>query len=293
MKDPRFLARYGIKVNQPVAGETAIAVGGNADFFVTVEEPAQFRLVASAAQDNALKTVVIGRGTHTVFSDHGLRGLVIKNQMKGLEILQDQVTVGSGLGLTELVHRLAEESYGGLEELASVPRSVGGAIWANSQVGDTVVADYLSSVRLYSKGRMITVTPPDLEFGRDDSRLQRSGEFVVEATFRVRRESRERINQKILKATQDRLRQQPGARHAIRVFRNPVGETASDLIRQIKLAGERLGGVTVSSKDPNYLINEGGAKAAEVYELAQRIKHRVSIKLHQKLREAVVWVGEW
>lgn len=293
MKDPRFLSRYGVKVNTSLAEHTVIGLGGNADFFLQVSDGNQLKLAARAAHENGLKVCVIGRGTHTVFSSHGFRGLVIKNEIDDFEILNGVATVGSGLALTQVIHRLAEESCGGFEELADSPRSIGGAVSRNTRVGKTSVEDHLTQVSLYSKGRVLTVQAQDMAFEPNSSRVQYGDEYVLSASFRVRKEPREDINKRILGATQLRLRNRPGASRAIRVFADLDGQTASELARQVGMAGERVGGAVISTKDPNYIINEGAATPEDIYELAQRIKNRVSLKTHEKLREAITWAGEW
>lgn len=293
MKDPRFLSKYEIKVNVPLAPFTSIGVGGNADFLVEVADLKMFKAVLKAAEENGLKTVVIGKGTNSVFSDHGYRGLVIINRIIDLEIGPDTVTVGSGLGVTELIHHLAEEGRGGFEGMVSLPGSVGGAVWGNSGVGSDGISTYLESASLYSKGRILEVGSVDLEFGYRDSRLKRTGEQVASATLRVQTKPVDDIKKIILAATHARLRDRPGASKAVKIFRDPLPETAAGLASQLDLAGECVGGAMISSKNPNYIINTGTARAAEVYELAQRIKHRVSVKLGKHLREEVVWLGEW
>ena len=293
MKDPRFLARYGVEVNVPLGPHTAIGTGVNADFFLAVSASNELKLAAKAAEDNGLKVCVIGKGTHIVYSSHGFRGLVIKNEIADFDLLNGSVTVGTGLGLTEVIHRLAEESCAGFEALAGTPRSVGGALRVNLRGGGTSISEHLDSATLYSVGKLRPVSAEDMLFVPDSSLLEHNPEYAVTATFRVRKQPRQQINQRILAGTQERLRSQPGAAKAIRVFKDPTPDSATDLAARAGMAGERVGGAVVSTKDPNYIINDKGATPEDVYELAQRIKHRVSLRLQKKLKEAVVWAGEW
>lgn len=294
MKDPGFLAKFGINVNVPMAEYTAIGVGGNADFFVAVSEPEVLRAVLAEAGENGLKTVVIGSGSNIVFSDHGYRGLVIKNEIRSIKSNKTHVTAGGGLLLADLVSRLAENDYGGLEALAGYPGSVGGAVWNNARADGIAVGNRLISATLYSKGRLIEVEATDMQFAPQDSRPRHTGEFVVTATFKIRKKDPDDIKKAMLQVRQHRLRTEPVGARSIRVFRDNKGrgKLAAELAKRAGLAGEKVGGAMISAKHPNFIINQGTARASDVYELAQRIKNRVSVKLGEKLREQVVWVGE-
>ncbi len=296
MRDPRFLARHGIKVNVSMADHTRIRSGGSADFFVTAGTAKELASVLDGARDNALKVAVIGSGSRTVFADHGWRGLVIKNEIRHCDVdaKRGQVTVGSALPLADLVNRLAEEGVGGFEPLVAYPGSVGGAIGANLRSGSTAIGRHVRSVRLYSGGRVIEVPAADLEFRPNRSRLLRTGEIVLGATLAIVEKDPNQIRRRLLEATRDRLRNDPAGTTAVRVFWDTPGEeTAAELLGRTGLAGERIGRAMISKKNPNVIINLGEARSDSVYELAQRMKHAVTMKSGAKLQEAVAWMGEW
>lgn len=296
MRDPRFLSRHGIKVNVPMADYTRIGTGGNADFFVAAGTAKELTSVLDGARDNSLKTVVIGSGSQTVCSDHGWRGLVVKNEIRycDLDFNRTQVMVGGGLPMADLVNRLAEEGYGGFEPLVAYGGSVGGAIRSNLRWGTTTIARHLVTVSLYSGGRVVEVAPGDLQFGPNESRLLRTGETVLGATFLVSEKDPEQIRRRLLEATRDRLRDDPAGTAAVRVFLDPPdGESAAEVVGRLNLAGTESGQAVVSKKNPNMIINRGGARSADAYKLAQRLKHDATMKLGVKLREAVSWMGEW
>lgn len=296
MRDPRFLARHGIKVNVPLAGHTRIRSGGRADFFVTAGTAQELASVLDGARDNALKTAVIGSGSRTVFADHGWRGLVVKNEIRYCDIDtgRGQVTAGSALPLADLINRLAEEGCGGFEPLVAYPGSVGGAIRANLRFGSTAIGRHVRSVTLYSGGRVIEVKAADLGFRPNESRLLRTGEIILGATLAIVEKDPNQIRRRLLEATRDRLRNDPAGTAAVRIFWDtPDEETATELLSRAGLAGEQIGQAMISKKNPNVIINLGEARSASVYELAQRMKHAVTMKFGAKLRDAVVWMGEW
>lgn len=296
MRDPRFLARHGIKVNVPMAGRTRIRTGGSADFFVTAGTAKELASALDGARDNALKVAVIGSGSRTVFADHGWRGLVIKNEIRScdLDAGRGQVTVGSALPLADLINRLAEEHCGGFEPLVAYPGSVGGAIATNLRSGSTAIGRHVRSVQLYSGGRVIEVPAADLGFRPNQSRLLRTGEIILGATLAITAKDPNQIRRRLLEATRDRLQNDPAGAAAVRVFWDtPEEETAAALLGRSGLAGTRIGQAMISKKNPNVIINLGEARSASVSELAQRMKHAVTMKFGVKLRDAVAWMGEW
>lgn len=293
MKDPGFLSQFSIKVNVPVAEYTSIKAGGSADFFGTVSTESDLVTLLTGAAENQLKTALIGCGSGTVFSDSGWRGLLIKNDVRSFDLNHDLVAVGSGLPMSDLVHLLAKEERGGFEALVGYPGSVGGAIRHNVSRLGTKLSDQLRSVTLYSGGRVITVEPQDLHFTPGGSRLDQSGEWVLGATFKIKKKPPAEIKKRLLEATQDRLKSEPTGRPQVTIFTNPPsGRKAGELVAAAGMAGERVGKAMVSRKNPNVIINTGGAEAASVYELAQRMKHQVQQKTGRKLLEAVTWLGE-
>lgn len=293
MKDPEFLASRNVKVNVPLAQHSALGVGGNADFFIPVDNEKMLLDILQAAEANNLSVKVIGFGTKTVFSDHGFRGLVIKNKIGGLEVRNSKATAGGGLGMAFVVRELARQGYGGLAPFVGAVGSVGGALWANAEVQRETIGDHLKTAKLYSGGTLVTVSANDLQFSRFDSRLRRTNEWVTEATFNVVNQDPRQANEAVLAATQRQLKDRPASRTALHLFRDPLPQLASELTATAGLAGKRVGGAIISMKNPNYIINQGSATAQDVYTLAQRAKDRVRVKLGVKLREEVEWAGEW
>lgn len=293
MRDTSFLARFDLQVNHPLATESPLGIGGNADFFAKVTDPTQATKLLCAAAENGLKTRVYSGGTNTVFSDYGARGLVMRLALGGMDVLRGVATIGAGVSVSDAAHWLVKEGYSGLEYLVGLPGTIGGALWSNAHVGEHTISDVLESVTIWSRGRVMTVSRADMQFGPYDSRLTTSGEVVLSATFNVKREAMNVLNSRLLGATQAKLRRQPGRTRSVMVFRDAEGHQASGVLAQVDLAGERIGGARVSEKDPNYILIGPDATAQNVYDLARRMKDRVAVKLTVPLRENIVWQGEW
>lgn len=276
-------------MNEPMGKHTAIAAGGNADFFVSVSEPKTLMRIVGESVTNDLKVGLIGRGTKVVCSDFGYRGLVVHNAIDTFEIDDGTVTVGAGLALSDVVSRLADNGLGGLEAQASLDGSVGGALWAASAADPTGLLEAARTVELVSGGSLISVAGRSLA----GDRLRRGDEYVTRVTFAVIAKDKTEIQRGILQTRQVKFRREPSVRQRVRVFDEPPGQSVGELAAGLGLAGERIGGAVISEKNPNYVINAGSAKAGEVKELADRLKYRIKLRRETTLQEAVAWMGEW
>ncbi|MEX1113377.1 MAG: FAD-binding protein [Patescibacteria group bacterium] len=293
MKDSGFLARYGVKVNEPLAPYTKIRAGGNADFFAEAGDRKTLAALVVAARENALPVTVIGCGSRVVCSDHGYRGLVIRYTADGFLLSEGEVEVDAGFPVHALIGRLAEEGRGGLEAFAGYPGSLGGALAEGATRGTIRLADMASAITLVSGGRRVSIVPGDLRYGEQGAaRLTGGQEWVQGVRLRLVRREPEEIRRRVVEATRDRLRYEPAGKPFAFVFRDPPGHRAADLLAKAGMGGEREGGALVSEKNPNAIINDGGATAQDAYRLAQRMQARVRRQSGIKLVDSLVWLGE-
>lgn len=280
MKDPRFITQHDLQVSFPVGAETAIGTGGNTDFCGEVTAPEALISLLEDAARNDLRTVLIGRGSRAVFSDFGFRGLVIRNRLEALQISRETVTVGSGLPLRTLIHTMSEEGLGGFAELVEYGGTVGGAL-----------TDPSALLPLRQTVRKLTVLAGgEVQHVQPDFLHEVLNPVILSVELTAHRRPAEEIRRTMLTATQAALKAHPRGVPYLRVFGDAQATSA---LRQIGIAGERVGGAVVSMKDPNYIINEGSATSHDVYELAQRMKNRVKVRLQRTLHESAVWLGEW
>lgn len=292
MKDPGFLARFGIKVNESLASHTRIGAGGNADFFAVAGDRQTLGALLDAAAANGLPVTVIGCGSRSVCGDHGYRGLVIRYTANGFQLSEGDVEVDAGYPVHELIGRLAEEGRGGFEAFAGYAGSLGGAIAEGASRGTLRFADVVCRITLAAGDRSIEVTPADLKYGEHGATRLQGGEWILGARLRAVRREPEEIRRRVVQATRDRLRNEPSGKPSVSVFHDPRGHRARDLLTQVGMGGEREGGALVSEKNPNVIMNDGGARSRDVYDLSQRMKARVKLRLGVKLTESLAWVGE-
>lgn len=285
MKDPGLLSRHGIKVNAPMAPETAIGAGGNADFFGTVTGERKLANLVSDALDNDLRVGIIGSGSRTVVSDFGYRGMLIRPQIETFDYENGEVTIGCAVPTSTVTSRLAEESLEICPAFAQLEGTLGGSAWEG---WPKAVHEKLLRVRLLDGSRLVTIPGEDF----DPQRL-REGDVLVAAVFSASEQPKQDIHRSILGAASVRLRRQPAAAKRIRLFIEPTTSSVLELADGLGLAGETVGDAQVSTKNPNFILNRNEARASEVKELSQRVKYRIKLRREVELADAVAWVGEW
>lgn len=283
MKDPSFIAKNNLSINVPVSGCTAIKTGGNADFFGEATDLTTLEQLLLAARDNSVPACVVGTGSKSVISDHGFRGLLIKNAVSYVDTTNDAATIGSGTTLREAVQQLATEGLGGFESLAALPGTIGGTLRRSGEMTRSLL-DRVEQLSVFADGSLH-------DWSKDDyQKADPASYWTMACTVRLDHRPPTELQTNMLRATQDRLRHTPGGIPSIKVL---ADADASACLRQLEMAGERVGGAVISSKDPNCIINDQSATSHDIYELAGRMKNRVKVKLGRSLKGNISWIGEW
>ena len=248
--------RIGVKTSRddPLARFTTMRVGGPADLFASIHNVHELRGLVRFARTRAVPHLVLGRGSDTVISDRGVRGLVIQNRAEGSRIEGDHYTADAGVPMARAATETQKAGLTGLEFGLAIPGSVGGAVWANAGAHESDVAGVLESVRvLDGEGHETIVPVADLALAYRDSRFkQRSAgddpaEIILAATFRLAAADPDVIKTRLDEIRHWRQAHQPlGLPSAGSVFRNPPDDSAGRLIDEAGLKGHRIGGAVVS-----------------------------------------------
>lgn len=285
-----------IRLSEPMKLHTTWRIGGPADFFVEPEGEKELSEVLDFAHHYRLPVTVIGNGSNLLVRDRGIRGVVIKIG-KGFAKIKtegNKITSGAGVNLSYLMKTALEAGIGGLEFIAGIPGSVGGAVVMNAGIKGITMSDVVENVLVMNNtGQVIQYRAEELEFGYRTSKLKDAPLIVLEAgcrgsfcdsqiiLFRVR----ENLNRR--KQTQPYAQPSAGS-----VFKNPPGESAGYLIDQIGGKGMRVGEAAVSDVHANFIVNLGTATARDVLELISRIQELVSRQYGIKLALEVQVLGE-
>jgi UDP-N-acetylmuramate dehydrogenase len=256
----------------------------------TVED---FRAGLKFAKEQARPVFIIGGGSNLLISDDGFRGLAIKNEFKELVVTGTKVEVSSGYLLSELINELAERGLSGLENLAGIPGTIGGAIYGNAGSFGSEISDCLLTVIfLDEEGEREELLKNDLESSYRHSIFKKSKKIILSATFQFTKEEPSRVKARVKEVLEKKWATQQPGRTAGSFFKNPKGDFAGRIIEELGFKGYKVGGAMVSAKHANFILNNGKATSKDIYELAEMIK-KAAVTKKVTLEEEVQLLGEF
>ncbi|MFZ1947594.1 MAG: UDP-N-acetylmuramate dehydrogenase [bacterium] len=257
---------------------TTFGVGGPCDFMVWASDGGALREVVSLARAEGLPVFVLGRGSNLLVRDGGIEGVVVRlvDRLASIEVSGCQITAGAGASLGEVVSRATSAGIGGLEFLAGIPGTVGGAAVANAGARDVWFGHRLVELGVMASDLTESVRKRDeVPFGYRSSGI--ATDWIV--TFAVLAGVPATVDQarrEVETYLERRRGTQPlGERSAGCIFRNPPGESAGRLIEAAGLKGLSVGGAEVSTVHANFIVNSGGATAREILDLVEIVRERV------------------
>jgi len=276
---------------------TTLRVGGAADRLVEVRERDQLLAALQLAAEAGVPRFVLGNGSDLVVADAGIRGLVIRNRAKAIQVDGDSVTADSGTPMALLVRRCMSDGLGGIEFGISIPGTVGGAVWANAGAHGGEMRDVVEWVDAWDprRGDTSRLAAGDCAFAYRESRFKHSEEVVLAAALTLRPgEDPEEIAAIVGAHQAQRVATQPLAdQNAGSVFRNPPGDHAGRLIDAAGLKGHRVGSARVSELHANFIVTDRGGSAADVRRLGDAVRATVEERFDVRLEYEIEFVGDW
>jgi UDP-N-acetylmuramate dehydrogenase len=267
---------------QQLARHCRFNVGGPADYFAIATGEEELAAALRFAQERGLRYFVYSGGSNLFFADAGFRGLVIKLEDGGVSIDRQTrwVTASAGYNLGKLVRAAAHEGLGGVEFLANIPGSVGGAIVGNAGCYGRSISEVVVSAEVFDcqTGERHRVEPGFFEFAYRHSQLKYDQRYVVvNATLAFDPRTEAEVLAEIGAELDSRRRKHPHeARCAGSFFKNPGSSVpAWQLIQDAGLSEARSGDAQLSPQHANFLVNAGQATSAQIIELARLVQERV------------------
>lgn len=304
--DQRLTAIFGDRVerNVPLAPRTTFRIGGPAEWLLTVGTAAEIAKAIALARQCGVPVNIMGGGSNLLVADQGVRGLVLRIQ-GGQTTLVNESTARADAGVTinGLVRWAVNRGIAGLEEWAGTPGTVGGAIYGNAHFRGRLISQAVLAVELMDlKGQVTRVPAQDLEFRYDHSRLHHTREIVLSADFRVRPGVPSELREKARESLAFRKRTQPLEKASAGcIFQNPdpavdtlpadVPCSAGALVDHAGLKDAAQGPARVSARHANFIVNDGGATAADVADLIERCRREVAARFGVQLKEEIVRLG--
>jgi UDP-N-acetylmuramate dehydrogenase len=295
-----------VRVEAPIAAHTTFRIGGAADLLARAATQDELITLASAASAHEAPYTVLGGGSNILVADAGIRGLVILNgaRRSRTENLPDggvMVVAESGVMLAGLARWTVRQGLAGLEWAVSVPGTVGGAVIGNAGAHGSSMAANLAWAKVWMPGVGATrMAGDDLMFAYRASDLRSQiaampGEapVVLEAALQLAPDRPDAVAARAEAYLAHRKATQPIEPSAGSVFRNPPGSHAGRLLEVAGLKGRRIGGAQFSPKHANFIVNIGGATAADVMGLIQLARETVWSRSRIRLTPEILFVGAW
>ncbi|KKR85819.1 MAG: UDP-N-acetylenolpyruvoylglucosamine reductase [Candidatus Woesebacteria bacterium GW2011_GWB1_41_10] len=285
--------------NVPLADYTTLGVGGPARWLVEVENRNEILEIRDWVEEKGIEWMVIAGGSNLLVSDEGYGGLVIVNKIPG-----------SGMMLNDLVDQMNEQGLAGMECLAGIPGTVGGAVYGNAGAYGQTISDHLAGVTTLSG-----YWPKEkCEFSYRESVFKKNKEIILEVKFDLPKGNREMLIAKSSEIRELRKKKYPldmkcpgsffmnlwfdklpeDVQKQIPEEKIKGGKVAAGyLLEQIGAKGRKLGGAAVADYHGNLIYNAGGAKPGEIWELAKQLQRQVEVKFGVVLVPEVQLVGQF
>ena len=279
----------------PMGSYTTFRAGGKAEALCAAKDLPELKALLSFALREGLPYVVVGKGSNILVKDSGLKGiaLLLKGELEGAEQTEGGVHAGGGLGLSELVGFCRRQGLAGLEFLAGIPGTVGGAVAMNAGAWGESTGNVVSSIEVITaRGEEIVKKKEELGFGYRKTALP-VGSVVVKALFRVTRDLPEAVGVRIRGYLDKRNASQPlDYPSAGSVFKNPPHDFAGRLLEMAGMKGKRIGAAMISEKHANVIVNLGGARAQDILALMEMARQKVKEHAGVDLESEITVVGD-
>jgi UDP-N-acetylmuramate dehydrogenase len=294
---------------------TTFKIGGPADYFVIAQSLEDITEAVAFAKSKNLPILALGGGSNLLVTDAGFRGLVIKLDLQKLDFIDAELTVGAGILVAYLLNKSLEEGLTGLEFLAGVPGTVGGAIRGNAGTYGLAMSDVVTEITYLDESYQVkTCRQNECHFTYRHSIFKEIKAIIIEAKLKLAKGDTEVARKLVLERLQYRQDTQPNEPSAGCIFKNIEFKEVdiedlkqrgldierfakhqkiptSYLIEQAGLKGHTIGGVQVSAKHANYIINVNNATAEQVIMLISFIKQQIRDKYGIQLHEEVQFIS--
>lgn len=276
---------------------TSFRAGGRADFLIMPQNEEELKFVLKTLSEEGFPYMVMGNGSNILVKDGGYKGAIVRlgEAFGNIKIEGETLTAGSGALMSSVAKAALEAELSGFEFASGIPGSLGGAVFMNAGAYGGEIADILKEARLLKKDGSgeYTLTCGELDLSYRHSILHETGDIVVGAVLQLSWGSRESISAEMKDLAARRNEKQPvSLPSAGSFFKRPEGYFAGKLIQDAGLKGLSVGGAQVSELHSGFIVNKGGATAADIIQLMEVVQASVLDKFGVKLEPEVRIIGE-
>lgn len=291
------LAGKQVQFDCPMAPYTTFRVGGKVDVLYEAKDPDNLRRIISYVNKEHIPYLIVGKGSNLLVKDKGIEGLAILLRGSLATIEQDKtddltILAGAGLTISGLLRYCRESGFGGLEFLAGIPGTVGGAVAMNAGAFGKEIGAFVLNIHMITQGGDVVIKDSSqLKFSYRQLEIERGG-VIIRVSLALDQESGEIVAERIAGCLKKRKENQPLAYpSAGSVFRNPQNDYAGRLVEKVGLKGKRIGGAMISDKHANFIVNTGDAKAEDILALLCLAREKVRDETGVELVPEIQVVG--
>lgn len=287
-----ILGEGNLLTDEPMAAHTTFRVGGPADAFATPDSIEAVASVAAFCREGGIPLYVMGCGSNLLVADAGLRGVVLRigPKLADVQVEGEQVRAQAGATNAKVARAALEAGLGGFEFAAGIPGSLGGAAIMNAGAYGGELRDAARAVTCLSPaGQVVRLTADEADWGYRRSMMGERGYIVLGAELQLQPDDPAAIRARMDDLAARRNQKQPlDMPSAGSTFKRPEGHFAGKLIQDAGFQGYRVGGAQVSPKHAGFVVNAGGATAADIRQLmddvAAGVAERFGVALQPEVR---------
>ena len=290
------VAGFGnVRMGEPMSLHTTFRVGGPADYFVTPDSAEAVKGVVSLCKEAGVVFYVMGCGSNLLVADEGLRGVVMRIGPKYSDVkVRDDGSVYAEAGATnaKVARAALEAGLAGFEFAAGIPGSIGGAAIMNAGAYGGELRDVATGVTcLDEDGQMVRLSADKADWSYRHSRMADDGSIVLSVDLKLEQGDPQAIEARMAELARRRSDKQPlDLPSAGSTFKRPAGHFAGKLIQDAGMQGHTVGGAQVSTKHAGFVVNIGGATAADVLKVIEDVRSAVLQQFNVELEPEVrIW----
>ncbi len=286
-----------VRAGEPMSLHTTFRIGGPADYFVMPADTRQLLDIVRLCREEEVPATVVGNGSNLLVGDRGFRGVIIQigRGMGGIQTEGTRIRAQAGALMSAAAKEAADHGLAGLEFASGIPGTLGGGLVMNAGAYGGELKDCVREVTVLTPDdEIVTLSGEEMEFGYRTSRVQKEGGIITEAVLELKEGRQEEILGLMEQLRQRRQEKQPlDLPSAGSTFKRPEGFFAGKLIMDSGLRGLRVGNAQVSEKHCGFVVNRGGATAAEVRALMEQVQDEVEKRFGVRLEPEVRFIGEF
>ncbi len=265
-------------------------IGGKAKFLYVAEDTQNLIEVCSYCKTHNIKYKVVGLGANLLFDDLGYDGAIIVNKTKEIEFSENTVIANSGVNVTNLIMKCYMRSLSGIENLAGIPSTIGGAVINSLGAFDTNFSDFIESVECYHKNNLtkkLILTHDECKFAYRSSLFKNDEYIITNVRLKLSNDDKQNIKKRIDFAIKKKSATQPlDCYSAGSVFKRG-NIIPAKIIDDLGLKGTRIGGAEISTKHAGFIVNTHSSTSKDVKELIKFIQHKVYEQHKEKLEPEI------